>query len=579
MITKGGESGLTHDRQKKKTGHSAERNRFFVFTEWLLLLTPFLFGLFFPWTSAVVSLLCIGLLFTLLKKGSLCFSSSPAFLTASSIVLFHLGGILWGTDHGMALVGAVQFLPLPLFVLLLEQHPAEERTRLLRKVPYVASVMVLLSLLMSIVVPTEGWFLVSGRQAGFFQYPNTYAVYLLFAVVLVLFGEPLRLGPVPWLVVLMAGILLSGSRTVLVLLVGVLVVFFIREKRKNVRRNVLALAGSFVILAALYVIVTGKVGSVVGRLLTISVSASEFLGRLLYAGDALPVILTHPLGLGYSGYRWLQGSFQTGVYFVQHAHNELIQMLLDVGWIPAGLFLWTLWKSLRSPVGGFCRKMLVVVLLLHCLLDFDTQFVAVSILLFLVLDVSPQATRLLKLRAIVPIGFILAASFSLWIGFASFFYYLQEVSVATRIYPAYTEALVTLLPSAPAEEAERLADLVLRLNDSVAGAHDTKARSAFYAGDMETMVLHKQEAIRLSRYQLWEYLDYFDALRYSYERCLGAGDEQGAARYLSLLEEIPGMLEDVKAQTSSLGWRIKDQPELDLPPEYTAWLNAHAKAS
>ena len=131
---------------------------------YLLLLCPFLFGCFFPWASALVSLVLIALLLCLIHRRLLCCTYSPSFLAAASIVLFHLGGIFWGIDHGMALVGAVQFLPLPLFVLLLEQYTPDQRMGLLRRTPYAASAMVVLSFLLSRIPFLEGWFLVAGRQ-------------------------------------------------------------------------------------------------------------------------------------------------------------------------------------------------------------------------------------------------------------------------------------------------------------------------------------------------------------------------------------------------------------------------------
>lgn len=542
--------------------------------EWTLLLCPFLFGLFFPWGSAVISIVLAVLLFRLISADHLYVSVSPPFFASCSIVLFHLGGMLWGTDRGMALVGAVQFLPLPLFVLLLEQYTPEERLGLLRKVPYSASVMVILSFLLSRIVALEGWFLVAGRQAGFFQYPNTYAVYLLFAVVLVLFGTPLRFGMFPWLILLILGIALSGSRIVFVFLLAVLVVYLFHEKDRGKRFGVIGLGIVTVLGSVLYVILTGNRSSI-GRFLTVSFTASEFLGRLLYARDALPVILRHPLGLGYTGYRWLQGSFQTGVYSVQHVHNEFLQLLLDVGWIPAGLFLWALFRSLRSPQGGLCRRMLLAVLVLHCLLDFDTQFVSVAMLLFLVMDTEPAAVHPVKAPRITVGALIIVSLLSLWIGSASFFYYLRMSPVAVKIDPAYTVALVDLLPSASEEEMGALADRILRLNQSVAIAHDAKARSDFSSGSFSGMSEHKQAAIWLAKYNLMEYLDYFDLLRYSHEIYLQQGDAESAQHCLELISQIPSELEDVKSHTSSLGLMILEQPELDIPDEYSDWLEEH----
>lgn len=546
--------------------------------EWLLLLCPFLFGCFFPWGSALVSLVLIVLLLLLLRGVLLCSTRSASFLAALSIVIFHLGGMLWGTDRGMALVGAVQFLPLPLFVLLLEQYAPNRRLTLLRRMPYVASAMVVLSFLLSRISSLEGWFLVAGRQAGFFQYPNSYALYLLFALVLVLFGPPLRFGRLPWVLLLMLGIVLSGSRMVFFLLLAVFPVYLLTEKSKSSRRSVLVLFGLLLFGSILYALVSGNRDSI-GRFLTASLTASEFVGRLLYARDAVPVILRHPLGLGYTGFRCLQGSFQTGVYSVQHVHNELLQLLLDVGWIPTALFLWALWRSLRSREGGICRKMLLTVLLLHCLLDFDTQFVSIALLLFLVLDTDPQAQKPLPSGGIVRhfSGGILTllALLSLWLGSASFLYYLRTPSAAVRIYPAYTAALLDLLPNASEQELGPLADRVLRLNQQVALAHNAKAKSDLSLGELSGMIAHKQKAIRLSRYNLAEYLDYFDILQVARKQYLQNGDQASADRCLSLIGEIPGMLEEVDRQTSRLGRMIKDQPELTLPPPYLAWMEKY----
>ena len=545
--------------------------------ECLLLLCPFLLGCFFPWGSAVVSLVLTVLLLLLLRSGLLRSTRSAPFLAAAAIVIFHLGGMLWGTDRGMALMGAVQFLPLPLFVLLLEQYAPDQRMDLLRKMPYAASAMAVLSFLLSHVPLLESWFLVAGRQAGFFQYPNTYAVYLLFALVLVLFGSPLRFGILPWLGLLTLGIMLSGSRIVFFLLLAVFLVFLIREKSGKARLSVLGIAGAAVLGSVAYVLITRNREGI-GRFLTSSFTASEFVGRLLYAWDAIPVILRHPLGLGYTGYRCLQGSFQTGVYSVQHVHNELLQLLLDVGWIPAGLFLWALWRSLRSREGGFCRKMLLAVLLLHCLLDFDTQFVSVALLLFLVLDAEPQARKITAagIRRRLFSGLLAVSGLiSVWLGTASFFSYLGNSSAALRLYPGYTAAMIDLLSGAPEADLGPLADRILRLNQSIALAHDVKAEVDFSAGSVSGMIAHKQEALRLSRYNLAEYLDYFDRLRYARDLYLQAGDTVSADRCLSLIAEIPGMLEEADGQTSRLGRMIKDQPELTLPSPYITWMEKH----
>ncbi|MBQ4016794.1 MAG: hypothetical protein II608_04565, partial [Oscillospiraceae bacterium] len=158
--------------------------------EAVLLLSPFLTGLFYLWGAALAVIGLTGALLLTQKREGLRFSFSPLLLACGSLVLFHLGGCLWGTDRGMALAGALQFLPLPLFALALQQREAEKRMQMLNWLPHTAAAMVLLSFLLSRIPACAGRFLINGRLAGFFQYPNTFAAYLLAALVVLLHGAP-----------------------------------------------------------------------------------------------------------------------------------------------------------------------------------------------------------------------------------------------------------------------------------------------------------------------------------------------------------------------------------------------------
>ncbi len=92
----------------------------------------------------------------------------------------------------------------------------------------------------------------------------------------------------------------------------------------SVVRTVVAVAA--VAAVALFLTVAAVWGNpeLLRRFLVLPIKSSTFRERLLYARDVLPVIFTHPLGLGYQGYLYLQGSFQTGVYQTRFVHNELL---------------------------------------------------------------------------------------------------------------------------------------------------------------------------------------------------------------------------------------------------------------
>ena len=157
--------------------------------EGLVLSAPFFLGIYFPWTAAIAVLFLLGVLLSYYRKGELRFSWSPLLVATASIVLFQALGAIWGVDRGMAWIGVLQFLPLPLFVLALEQLGPTERLPLLRNVPAAAACMTLLSLLLSRIPALTTWFLTDGRLSGFFQYPNSFALYLLTGVVLLLFAD------------------------------------------------------------------------------------------------------------------------------------------------------------------------------------------------------------------------------------------------------------------------------------------------------------------------------------------------------------------------------------------------------
>ena len=101
---------------------------------------------------------------------------------------------------------------------------------------------------------------------------------------------------------------------------------------------------------------------------------------------------------------------------------------------------------------------------------------------------------------------------------------------------------------------------------SAAPAWDRRAEAAFQRGDFDTALDAKEEAVRLSRYNRQEYLEYRSLLEQVRLRCLGLGDAAGAARCSAKLEALPGRMQAVLDGTSALGRMIDDQPNLSLPP-------------
>jgi hypothetical protein len=143
------------------------------------------------------------------------------------------------------------------------------------------------------------------------------------------------------------------------------------------------------------------------------------------------------------------------------------------------------------------------------------------------------------------------------------------MELALKVTPFHTQAMeYRLTQLRDIEELDQTADRLLRLNSSSGLGHGAKANAAYASGDVVTMVDEKKAAIRCARYDPEEYCDYFRKL-YDYLVWYRArGDGQSAQICASLILEIPGMLEQVRQETTPLAWMLKDVPQLELPAEY-----------
>ena len=528
---------------------------------------PFLIGVYYEWASCLVCILLMGYLCYCFKtNGEIQISWSVPLFAAALIPAAYGISAFWAVDSGMALFGMAKFLPLPLFVLAAQQTEKEERKSLTDYVPASGMIMVILSGILGLIPVLETYFRVNGRLAGFFQYPNTFALYLLVGIIILLSKRDWTKGKMFILLVLSLGILFTGSRTGLILFAAVLLCFCFLIHDKRVR---LGLVGILVLSAAVtgvYVLVSGNTGTV-GRYLTASFTSSTFLGRILYYKDALPVILRNPFGLGYMGYYFTQGTFQTGVYSVVNIHNELFQFLLDIGWIPTAILAAALIKGIIS--GKAKERLIIIVILLHSMLDFNLQFLAIFFILLSVIDIDGRKTGKKLGKSVLAVSAAVLCCVSLYFGVDSALYYLKQYSASAALYPGNTNAWMQLLGSAEdAEAMDEIAEKILAMNPDNPLANNAKARVSYSNGDFGNMITYKELSLEYYRYDLEEYLDYFNMLYVGYQLYTENNDLGSAEVCRERMSEIPNMFKEVLDKTDPLAYRIQDKPELELPEEY-----------
>lgn len=493
-------------------------------------------------------------------------------LTLSVLVLSCAYGIvsLWAVDKGMAFIGFFKFLPLPLFLLCRSQEKKE--SKLLSLLPFIGAVMTVISLLGMLIPGTKDFFSVADRLAGFFQYPNTFAVFLLVCQLLLFEKASKKWWDYLTAAILLGGILYTGSRTAFVIAVAANGAMLLVTSKKKLF-SLLALAGAA--LCAGLVIFLFRENPVIGRYLRFSLTESTFAGRLLYMQDSLPLLLKHPFGMGYMGYSYIQQSVQTGLYTVAFVHNDWLQLLLDIGWLPALFFIAALGRWFFKKDVPLSRKVIVSSLCLHALMDFDLQYIGMFLLL-LKLTETGCAKKTVKLKAApVAAGAVAVAVGALYMGISLSLSAFGLYSASVALYPGNTVSNLRLLEQATeVAEADRIADRILKTNKSFYAPYSAKAKYAFSQGDFAVVIENKQKAFKANPFGYEEYEEYCRMLITGISLYEQGGDTKSAAVCRKELKNTLALLEGNEKKLSKLGKAIEDQPVTGLPGDIVDYIQA-----
>lgn len=495
---------------------------------------------------------------------------SARFVAVLTVAGFYLLTSFYGVDGGEAFIGFVKFLPVVLFAVLLMQNSGYAAS-LRELIPYIAAALGLISLPLML-IPSLG-FSVDGRLGGFFQYPNTFAMFLLIGFLLLLSKPEKKTPDIVCAILLFTLIILTASRAVFVLTLIAAFILLLKSLRKKGR---IILICAVVVLAAAVLLLypTLKEIDFVNRFLSLSVFESTFAGRLLYWRDAMPLILRHPFGMGYLGYYFTEQSVQTGVYSVRFIHNDMLQLLLDVGWVPALTVLFAILRSVFSKKTGFADKVIIVTFLLHICFDFDLQFTAMWFILLILLDDGVECPMRMKSAASVAcaaISLLLSAYFAVALGLGFFGAHNASLSM----YPLNTEERAQILTQTEdSEKMNSLADYIIKQNKYVQVAYSAKAQYALEQGDVESLMKYKHKIFEVAPFDYSEYEDYAAVLIY----CIGlyqqSGDEESAQVCQKELLSLRDKLNGLEQRLSYFGKIIKDQPQTAFTDEINSYIDA-----
>lgn len=547
-----------------------KQNLLYYFLIAALVISSTIGGGYFCCVSAVMSVILLAVIVYIFVHSSILFLYFDINLIAiTCLTAGYFLTSLWAIDSWMAFMGGIKFLPVCLFFLILCQIPAQKEL-LIQLLPLFGSLMTLISFVMMQFFVFQDYVSVAGRLSGFFQYPNTYALFMLVCMLISTYSiNPQK---TIWIsichtAIALVGIYLSGSRTVIVLTAFALL--FISILKKRLRPYSLLGLGLFIIVIAV-LFFYGYESGIAARLISTAKNASTFWGRLLYFKDALKLIMAHPFGMGYYGYYFIQSEIQTGVYSVVNVHNEFLQIILDIGILPAFLIYGAILHSLTSKNISERNRLILLIITLHSLFDYDFQFLTIFFILLLFLELENE--RKIRISVSTKVLAVISLLASIWacttIGLSDFFFIKGNFQKSVHFYSKNTMAKIELLKKASnAEEMEKLADSILETNKHVAIANSAKARAAFSDGNVENFIKYKLLAIQQAPYQYEEYTDYLDCLTHCVNLYLQTNDLHSAEYCIEQAEKIPQMLENLEVKTSSLGWQIKDQPKVRLSQE------------
>ncbi len=543
-----------------------------IFAQAILYGALFCVGLFHVYAACgAAAVLLIWLTVRLCRGGSLRVAVTWTGVALTVTVAAYALTALWAVSGGDALFGFFKFLPVVLYTLVLMQEE-NGREQVMNGLPYAAALMTVLSAIGMGIPVLRDYVSVADRLGGFLQYPNTFALLLLVAQLWLITKSRPHWTDYVCTAVLLAGILYSGSRTVLVLTALANGVALLTNKNRRVRWITVGCIGGGVAAVMLYCLLTDNFG-VLTRYLQFSLTESTFVGRFLYAYDALPLILRHPFGLGYMGYYHVEQSIQSGVYSVQAVHNDLLQIMLDVGWVPTLLLVGAAVRFLADRRASRRYRGITAVMLAHACFDFDLQFAAVFMLLATVMaDTSVKEITLRRKGVFATVATVLTA-LSLYVGTAQGLGLFMRTEAAYAMYPiSQTIAVNRLNGLENAADREALADTILERNADVPMAYLHKAANAYAKGDFGQVIRHMDRALELAPFSTENYRQYAQWLRIGALLYEQAGSPSSADICNKKLVEVANRLEALPERLSPLGQKIKDQPDTSLPEELLEYI-------
>ena len=560
----------------------------------IIILTAFLFGGFYDFVACSLAIiLLINLLIKYIKNKKIKIEINLIFILICVLNLASIITCFYAIDKSIAIFGIFRNLTLLIFYLNICQYEVKDQEQALLAISFTGVAMFLLSIAMYFVEPLKNFVFSEGnRLTGFFQYANTFALFLLLGFIELAFSEKINIKfKIICLMLLFIGILLTGSRiTFFLAIINIFILMFTMPNKKYRKYCFLGFT-AILILATIIAFATDNFQNI-GRFLTTNITSSSLLGRLVYFKDAVKLIVANPFGLGYMGYSYCYPEVQTAIYSVKFVHNDILQIALDYGILVALVFLISILRRILIYFKTYLKNrkesskvkennrnlisfLVVFTIFTHCLFEFDFEFISVAFILLLIISINhdTKKSKYIEIKkSFVQIIFILVILvLNIYFGIASFANYLGNYNLALNFLPNYTEAKLKSLENNMENNnfnnANELADEILEYNEYSVEAYLTKV-SYFLEKEEYTKVLENlNKAILLDKYNIEEYNNYVLVLSQIINKKIINEEYEDVDFYIKEVLKVEQMLDNLENATSKLSKYFIDKPIFELNDE------------
>lgn len=541
------------------------------------ILLPFIFGLFYEFAVSLAAILFIVIIIKMLiqnKRIKIYFNY--CFLSILILTIFSLLTCIWAIDKQDAIFGFFRILTILLFVIILMQQEYEEIKACYKIIPRSAIIMIIICIIMKF-IPNLSEYVYSdnGRLGGFFQYSNTFALFLLIGINILIYDAGKIKIKIFQVMILLIGILLTGSRTVFLLTILTFIIYLFLSKNKKEKIIMFSL---FLIIILISLIIVAKTNNLqtIGRYLTISINSSTLWGRIIYYKDALKLIKNNIFGYGYMGYSYIYPTVQTANYSVLFVHNDFLQIALDYGIFAMLSFIGAILYSIFCKKTNKIQKIILILMFLHMMIDFDLQFLVMFFVLIFMQDLTRQKKWEITIDSsiVLYVVMIIILFGYAYLGIANFTNYIERNNIAINMLSNYTQAKVDFIKNEKdLNNANRISNEILKNNKYVLLAYEIKFSYELECGNYENACKYKEKLIELNKYNSKQYEDYIMLLSKILDNAVREKDDENTKKCMKKIISVLELIEKNKNETSSLAIKIQDNSDIVLNNQTIKYIN------